>query len=128
MKGSHVLFVLVVAVVAATQMHLHKKSEQGDRITKLAAGLEEVERFLPPNTSLTLKIPEVAPPESYMQWRFLLAPRYCSIQPKEHFDTVLALLNTNASDSAQHSVTDGRRIISYSTDGQYKYYLTCNNK
>jgi hypothetical protein len=128
MKGSRVFILLVMAIAFAAFQHTNKKNEQGDRIDRLATGLKEVEKYLPPNASVTLKMPESAPPESYMLWRFLLAPRYCSIHPRERFDTVLAIINVNANDSVIHSIVDDRKVICSSNDGQYKYFLTCNHR
>lgn len=128
MKGSLVFIVLVVAVVAATLQHINKSNPQGDRIEKMADGLKEVKKYLPPGSSFKFNMPEGAPGDAYMLWRYILAPAYASIHPKEQFDTVLSISNMNVSDSAIHALTDNRNVLCTSTDGQYKYYLTCKNK
>jgi len=129
MKGSRVFLLLVIAIIIATVQHVNKHNEQGDNIDRLAAGLRDVEKCLPRNSSFTFIIPETGiPVGGYMIWRYLLAPRYCSISPKEKFDTVLAICNMNTSDSALYSITANRKVICSSNDGLYKYYLTSNNK
>ncbi len=121
-------FLILIAIVIATVQHANKTTEQGNNIEKLAAGMKGIKEHLPPNSSITLKMPEGAPDAGYMWWRYILAPRYCSIHPKEKLDTVLAILNINANDSVAGSVTGNRKIIYSSNDGQFKYFLTCNNK
>ncbi len=128
MKGSLVFIVLIVAVIAAARKHINKSNPQGERIEKMADGLKEVRKYLPPNSSFKFNMPEGAPGDGYILWRYILAPAYASIHPKESFDSVLSICNMNISDSAIHSLTDNRKVLSSSTDGQYKYYLTCNNR
>lgn len=128
MKGGLVFIVLVVATVVATRQHINKSNPQGERIEKLAEGLKEVNKYLPPGSNFKFNMPEGAPGDAYMLWRYILAPAYASIHPKEQFDTVLSICNTNISDSLIHALTDNRKVLCTSTDGQYKYYLTCNNK
>src|SRR6185312_10662442 len=120
MKGSFVFILLLLAIVTATKQHVHKSNAQGDRIDQLAAGLKEVEEHLPLNSSFAFKMPEGAPGDVYMLWRYLLAPRYCSIDPKERFDTVFTIFNTNVNDSAVLHLVNTSTVICSNTYGQYK--------
>jgi|GEM_PF-6945617 len=128
MKGVSVFILLLAAIVVATKWHVNKDNAQGDKIDKLDAGLKEVKAHLPPGSSFKLKMPEGIPSDIYILWGYLLAPRYCSISPKENYDTVLTICNMNVTDSALHSITDHRKMICNSEDGQYKYFLTCNDR
>ncbi len=128
MKGFFVVVVMVWAVIAATKQHVHKDNAQGARINKMAAGLAPVMAYLPADASFSFKMPEGAPGDAYMIWRYLMAPRYASIDAAEQFDTTLSILNMNASDSLVHAIETNTRVIASGNDGQYKYYLTSNKR
>ena len=121
-------FLLVLAIIIATIQHINKANPQGDKIDKLDAGLKTVKEYLPPNANLTLKMPDGAGADLYILWCYLLAPRYCSVDPKEHMDTALTILNINVSDSIEQGIMKNRKTICSSNDGVYKYYVTCNNR
>jgi hypothetical protein len=124
MKGAYVFILLMAATAVATKWHVRKDNAQGDKIGRLDAGLKEVKAHIPPGANFSVKMPEGTPPDVYILWAYLMAPRYASMIPKESYDTVLTICTMNVTDSAMHSITDHRKLICSSSDGQYKYFLT----
>jgi len=130
MKTSPVIFLLVIAVVAATLLHAAKIKGETDDIDRTASGLRGIEKVLPTNAHITIQMLGV-PDYTWLYCRYLLVPRYCDYYrpgQTEKIDTLIAITNVNATDSLVRTITSNRKLIWEGSDPQAKYYLTCNSR
>lgn len=125
MKSQFILPILLVAIGIACMMHKYKADQQFIDIDLINKGLSGIIQYLPPSSSFTYKAEGVST-DVYLHSRFLLAPRYLSINYKEHFDTVLSISPYNAPDTVVAGITGSRKLIWQNKDDHFAYFLTCS--
>ncbi len=125
MKSRFVLPLVIVAIGIAALLHRYKARHQSTEIDVIQKGLQSLVRYLPLSASFTYK-PEGVSTDVYLYGRYILAPRYLSINYKEHFDTVLSVCPHNVADTIVTRILGNRRLLGQSKDEHYAYFLTCS--
>jgi hypothetical protein len=125
MKSRFVLPLVIVAIGIAALLHRYKARHQSTEIDQIQQGLYPLMRYLPPSASFTYK-PEGVSTDVYLYGRFILAPRYLSINYKEHFDTVLSVCPYNVADTTVTRIIGNRKLLGQNRDDHYAYFLTCS--
>src|SRR4051794_37772961 len=112
MNNKFVFCCLLIAVIAASVLHQRKSSESNEEknIDDLAEGLKGIESLLPVTTDFSLRLAP-ANTTAYLWCRYLLAPRYCSMDPKDNYDTVLSVCDIGKADSMAAGFTGNSKII-----------------
>lgn len=125
MKSTWMLPVLLAGIITATLLHTHKSdgSNEEKNIGEISEGLKAIQRDIPPATPLTLR-PISVPTEVVLWCRYVMAPNYCSLNPKEKPDTVLYVCNINSTDSAIQNAIGTQSVIIRNKTANYQYILT----
>lgn len=126
MRSLWVLGLLTLTMVSGAYIYTRKPPSSDSRfidmITRSMRGIDKaipvgsrigVQRFV--NFSLVYPINHYA-----------LASQYISLFEGGHFDTLLVLTPSSASDSVLNAAIGGRRVLWQNQDSMYRYYITCS--
>ena len=116
---------MIVVIAIAAILHRYKGQHQSTEIDQIQKGLQSLVVYLPRSASFTYKSEGVST-DVYLHARFLLAPRYLSINYKEHFDTVLSVCPSNVADTTVERIIGNRNLLGQNKDSHYIYILTCS--
>ncbi len=125
MRHLPIYILLLFGIAAAAFMHTGKKVNANKDLALIMNGLRGIEEHLPMGTNVSARFVGVdnAP---YLMCRYVLAPRYLSMDTAVQLDTSFLLCTAGTTDSAVKTLVDGQKVIWEHKDDRYHYFLTCN--
>lgn len=123
MKGYTILLLIFASILLSALLYAGKSRSNADDMDKVAAGLAGVKQFISPTSSLSLRA-EPNDDHIYSRARYMLIPRYISIDTQEHFDTTLVIQYTRPLDTTLSVFIQSQHILWQHKDSVYSYTLT----
>ncbi len=123
MKSYTILLLIFASILLSALLYANKSRSNTDDIDKVAAGLAGVKPFLSPTSSLSFRA-EPNDDHIYSRVRYILVPRYISIDTQEHFDTTLVIRYVRPLDTMLSVFIQNQHILWQHKDSVYSYTLT----
>lgn len=123
MKGYTILLLIFASILLSALLYANKSRSNVDDMDTVAAGLAGVKPFLSPTSFLSLRA-EPNDDHIYSRVRYILIPRYISIDTQDHFDTTLVIQYARPLDTALSFFIQRQHILWQHKDSVYSYTLT----
>lgn len=124
MGSKPVIILIVLALMAGTLLHRRQQDKNAIDIDRIAVALTGLDKLVPKETNI--KINPIQLSNTVALWsRYILAPRFCSLDPDDKIDTVLTICKTATADSIVNRITENKRLLWRNEDDQFRYFLTC---